>query len=128
MAGLSMFHRAPQLGTNSIFDDDADTTATDNVDHGPTTLRKITGSSVNNAIVYLLLWDDTDPVVGTDAPDFQFPIPAGDSTLAVRTVMCGGDVVFDNGLSWAAATTGGTACTGDPTTPIDVYANTNGGN
>jgi hypothetical protein len=115
MAGFSYYWDA-DTGDATWFDDDADTTLNTDIDNGPTELDEIIVISANAAKTYLLVFDNETPVIGTTAPDYQFPIAAN-----ANLVVYFGGVKFDNGLSFAVTTTGGTASSGDPATPVDVY-------
>jgi len=128
MAGVSLLQDSRGLGFNSIFDDDADATGTKNADNGPTTLESIFCSSAATAIVYVLLYDAIAPVFGTTAPDYQLHIQIGNSTTQEESWEFPGGLEFEHGLSWCAVTTGGTACSGDPSATTDLYFTTNGGN
>jgi len=123
MAGLSMYHNGKTLGMNCAFDDDVDATASDNIDQGPTNLKAIFLTNEDASIVYLKLWNDKDPVVGTDGPWCQFPIAASEDAC----VVCPNGVAFSEGLSFASTTDAGTSGTTDPTTPYNVYITTDGG-
>jgi hypothetical protein len=117
MAGLSNIPLGEDLGVNIHFDDDCDATPSSDVDYGATKLYAIlaiNGMAAEDA--YLKLYNKAKPVVGTDAPDEEYLVPANDYHLFV----CPAGLSFDN-LSFAACTAGGTAASTDPTTPIDVY-------
>ena len=124
MAGLTVLQRPDATDINIAFDDDSDATATKNIDNGPTTLYDVTLKTANAAVSYFSMWDDADPVVGTDGQHFQIPLPATDEV----TISFVGGFPFLVGLSWATTTLGGTAAAVSPVTPIDVLACTNGGN
>ena len=83
------------------------------VDNGSTTLHAIY-AHVSAGSDFLLLWNALNPVPGTDAPDFQFPI--GQNTVIVIP----GGIPFNVALSACAANVGGTASSGNPTNPMTV--------
>lgn len=75
MAGLSSFQNPKTLGTNLLFDDDADATSANNVDDGATTVRSVLVDNAGlAAIVYVQLKDSGAFVPGTDGPDYQWPV------------------------------------------------------
>jgi hypothetical protein len=98
-------------------------TLTDNVDQGPTQLEHVyVVNDQYTSKVYAKFWDKADPVAGTDAPAFQFPVAASDD----RSWFFKNCKVV-NALSFGVSKTAGTACTTAPGTPPDVYVVTNGG-
>jgi len=123
MAGFSTYRDKSMAkggtGCRTGFDDDCDSTATDNVHDGPCLLVGIQEVSAAGATTYLLGWDHENPVVGTDAPDYQVPVADG-ATITILSPP-GFASPMDLGFSFACTTTGGTAATGDPTTPTDVH-------
>jgi len=70
---------------------------------------------------FLKMFDNADPTWGTTAPDFSFPIPAGDGTEygALHLDFHDEPLVFENGLSLGADDAGGTA-TGTAPSANDV--------
>jgi hypothetical protein len=122
MAGLAIFQNAKSLGVNLAFDDDADATAAKNLDGGATQCRCfVMDNSALASIVYLRMWDNTAPVVGTTAADYQFPVPASKKRTIIMTA------TFDDGLTYVVTTDTGTTANTDPGAPPDLYAATNGG-
>lgn len=72
-------------------------------------------NSLNAAASYLKLYDSGTPVVGTTVPDFVWRVPAGQSRPMV--IPEGIDFTI---LSMACVTTGGTAGTTSPASPVTV--------
>lgn len=98
-------------------------TLTDNVDNGPTELlHAYVVNDAYNSLVYGMFWDDTDPVVQTDPPAFQFPVAASDDRSWYFK-----NCKVTKGLSFGVSKTGGTACATPPVTPPDVHIITSGG-
>lgn len=79
------------------------------VGSGPGTLRGII-CNVASGSDFLLIWDNLNPVLSTDAPDFQLP------TSTITTLIPGTSqgLYFANGLSFAVTNTGGTAGANNP--------------
>jgi hypothetical protein len=124
MAGISAVGVRHKLGLNMVFDDDSDRTVSDNIDAGPTTLYTMLVDNSGMATkIWVSLWDDTDPVIGTDGPVFSFPVPAS----GTRHFEFRDSHKFENGLSWATSTGGGTGAAGAPATPPNLYFTTSGG-
>lgn len=79
-----------------------------NIDLGPTNLKSVrTHVATGNDVISI--WDNVAPVLGSDAPDFQFPTGDEDHILILK----GG--AFRNGLSCTVSDVGGTILSGDPT-------------
>ena len=76
---------------------------------------------VDNALnpaqdVYLKLWNDAGPTVGTTPPDFIFFLPQGVRRQLVLTE----GLAFDTAVSFACVTVGGTTGTTSPTAAVVV--------
>lgn len=98
-------------------------TLTDNVDNGPTELLHVyVVNDAYNSLCYGMFWDDTNPVVQTDPPVFQFPVPLSDDRSWYFR-----NCKVTKGLSFGASKTGGTACATAPATPPDMHVITRGG-
>ncbi len=124
MAGVSAIPIGNQLRVNLAFDDDCDRTVIDNIDAGPTDVfLLVVDNTQYGTKVYVHIWDDEDPVIGTDGQDFQFPVAASTkSTFEFRE-----GLPFSRGASFACSTGAGTGASGEPATPPDVYLSTSGG-
>lgn len=105
-------------------DADADSTAEKDVMAGPcriTNIRvdnNVDTDSGTQTVVYLKLYDDLNPTVGTTAPDYIFEIPA-DQQVNLNP-KGGKGIKFVNGLSYAVVQEPGTAGTTDPATNTTV--------
>ncbi len=101
-----------------LLDEDADEDAveTHDVMKGPCRLHSLHYKNGDASVNYLKLYDDVDPVIGTAVPDYVFMLPAS----AEDTIPFPVPLVFENGLSWAIVTTGGTAGTTGPTATSTV--------
>lgn len=81
---------------------------------GPCRVMGISVSNVGGSAnaVWLKLYDNVSPTVGTTAPDYSFPIPVNFADSIPIPV---NGLKFNNGLSYSAEDTGGgTAGTGAP--------------
>lgn len=83
---------------------------------GPCRLTHIRVKNGDAAILYLKLFDNVNPTLGTTAPDFVFMIPSSGTQASFDIPVNGGaGIKFNNGLSYAIVTTGGTGGTAGPT-------------
>ena len=99
-----------------IRDTDAAGTANNNVNGAAAVLYEaIIDNSANAAQkVYLKLYDNAAPTIGTTAPNMIVPVPGGATvSLAVPE-----GVSFATALSYACVTTGGTGGATDPTSNV----------
>lgn len=112
------------LKATVVKDADADSTVEKDVMSSPC---RVTHIKVKNdgtgtpTAVYLKLFDDLDPTLGTTAPDYDFKIPAN---VEFGIPINGGEgIPFANGLSFACIKEAGTAATTqtDPDTTVEVY-------
>lgn len=92
--------------------------ADSNVGPGAATvyLIQIDNSGNPNQKVYLKMWDNVAPTVGTTAPNKIIPVPGG----SIQKVGCIEGIPFTTALSFACVTTGGTGGTTAPTNPVIV--------
>lgn len=107
------------LATQSV----ASATADVNIGGGNNVeLRAFTATNTGGAAAtaYLKFWDANSVVVGTTDPDFIFLIPAGQTVQVVFQSSTDAGVLFENGLTMAAVTTGGTGGTSNPADTIVV--------
>lgn len=111
------------LKATVVKDADADSTVEKDVMSGPCRVTHIKAVHTGAAVVYLKLFDDLDPTLGTTAPDFDFKIPAsGNGAIEFGIPINGGaGIPFDNGLSFACINEAGTAA-GAQTNPISNVA------
>lgn len=101
-----------------LYDTSADEDATDSHDvmKGPCRLDSLHYKNGDASVNYLKLYDNVDPVIGTTVPDFVFMLPAsGEDTIPFPF-----PIVFENGLSWAIVTAGGTGGVTGPTATSTV--------
>lgn len=110
-----------------VKDDDANATVEKDVMAGPCRVTHIKVKNDNSGtptVVYLKLYDDLNPTVGTTAPDFDFKIPSG---VEFSLPLNGGKgIKFVNGLSFACIKEAGTAASAQtaPDTNVDVFLTT----
>lgn len=101
-----------------VVDTDADATVEQNIRGGETTLyQAYVDNSANAAVEYLKIWDSKNATIGTDAPDFQFLIPAS-SRVTIGFGTSGED--FTNGLSFAVTDAPGTTAGANPGSDVIV--------
>lgn len=113
------------IGTNTLIGDSAVTgTIIKDVSGGAKTLYAIYVRNADAAQrVYLKLYDDLSPTLGTTDPDWIFMVddnaaaPGGVHRFVLNAPT---GVVFAKGISYAAVTTGGTAGTTNPDTALEV--------
>lgn len=107
------------LGTRIIRDDDADATSENDVLSGAATIIRVkVDNTANGHDVYLKLYNDAAPTVGTTAPNIVIPAKAGKS--AILAIQGGSGISFGTALSFACVTTGGTGGTTSPTNSVIV--------
>lgn len=101
-----------------VKDTDADATAENDVNTGAATVYIIKVDNVNNGsqAVFLKLYNNVAPTVGTTAPDMVWRVPGG----AAPTIMIAEGINFATGLSFACVTAGGTGGTTSPTNDVAV--------
>lgn len=121
MAGISKLPDPSQQGIDSLFDDDADATAANDVMGGPCTLVSLTCVNADVGAVYVKLWDAGTAVVGTDDMDFQFYCAVGTTTIDFVLDGTYAGARFATGLCYAVTTDAGTAGNTSPATPVDLY-------
>lgn len=100
-----------------VRDADADNAAEKDVMKGPCRVLSVSASSGASA-GFIKLYDDLNPTVGTDDPDFIISVPA--STDIVFMLDTEEGAKFTNGVSLACVTAGGTGGTTSPTNNIAV--------
>lgn len=74
-------------------------------------------NTANSAASYLKLWDNSDPTVGTTAPDFIFKAAASEK---LQVTFHKNKPKFTTALSVACVTAAGTAGTTSPTSAVSV--------
>lgn len=84
---------------------------------GPCRLYAAFAKTDSGVVDYLKLWDNISPVVGTTAPDYSFKVL---SNVWNPISLDPDGIVFDNGLSVAADSVGGTAL-GASALAFDVF-------
>ena len=108
------------LKASVVQDADADSTIEKDVMSGPCRVTHIKVESAATTAVYLKMFDDLNPTLGTSAPDYDFKIP-----LNVEfgiPINGGAGIPFANGLSFACINEAGTAAGGqtDPDGTVAV--------
>lgn len=100
-------------GVTLLRDSDADEDATESHDvmKGPCRLDSLHYKNGDASVNYVKLYDNVDPTIGTAVPDFVFMLPAS----VEDTIPFPVPLIFENGLSWAMVTTGGTGGVTGPT-------------
>lgn len=109
------------LKATVVKDADADSTVEKDVMSGPCRVTHIKVNSTATTAVYLKLFDDLDPTLGTTAPDYDFKIPLN---VEFGIPINGGEgIPFANGLSFAVINEAGTAAAAqtDPDATVEVY-------
>ena len=71
-------------------------------------------NTANSAASYVKIYNDLNPAVGTDDPDFVFVCPAS----VTRQYTMAGGVALDTALSYACTTAGGTAGDVSPSSAV----------
>ncbi len=110
------------LKGTTIRDADVDESPELDVMAGPCRLTHIRAGNVDSAAdaaMYLKLYDDLNPTVGTSVPDYVFEIPLN----KIVDIPLGAGIVFVNGLSFACVTVGGTVGTTGPVATKLITAN-----
>lgn len=113
---LSVSTQVSPVGNKLIVQTSATATADNNVTGEAGAIYNIElDNSSNSSSVYLKIYDNASPVVGTTAPDHTFRVKGNQ----LRSVVAPQGLDFDY-LSFACVTTGGTAGTTSPTNPVIV--------
>lgn len=105
-----------QFGSWTVEDTSVTPTAVTNIRNGPCRVRTLViGNSAGSAAAFFLkLWDHGNPTVGSDAPDYCFPIPTGTTVIELVNHTAGEEepgVYFGTGFSYAATLNDGTSDT-----------------
>ena len=68
-------------------------------------------------VKYLKIYDNLNPTAGTTAPEYCFPVQHGDGTIWGETEydFPENPLLFENGISVAGSSSGGTAAGSNPT-------------
>ena len=105
-----------------VKDADADGTIQRDVFPGKCRLHHVSlDNAANGAASYLKLYDDLNPVVGTTSPDEILRARASvKEEFPINPNVENPGLVFENGLSFACVTAGGTAGTTSPTSNVVV--------
>ena len=105
------------VGTKLVVSDDANATAQNAVTGaaGKIYMLEIDNSNNPAEAVYLKIYDNPAPVVGTTAPDFIFKMPANQN----QPIACPGGLDFTT-LSFAVTTSPGTSGSANPSNPVTV--------
>jgi hypothetical protein len=114
-----------ELGFQVAEDTAASETVVQDLDNGETEVRAMLIESTNVLALYLHMWASRKVVIGTDAQDFQLPIPAGTGNTYFM-LLDGG--YFQPGFSYAVTSDKGTTAGVGPVTPPTIYPVTRGGN
>jgi hypothetical protein len=114
---LSVSDQVSPVGNKLVVDTDCNATAKNSVTGSAGTIYQIDIDNSNNVTeaVFLKIYDDAAPTVGTTAPDFVIKVP----TNQRRSMAIPEGFDFTN-LSIACVTAGGTAGVTDPTTAVTV--------
>lgn len=115
---LSTTPFAGPFTTQLIKESSATASPDENVRGAPTNmfLARVDNSANASQDVYLLLYDNAAPTVGTTPPDCIIPVEGG---LVLETVWLTG-LSFEVALSFACTTAGGLGGTSSPTNPVIV--------
>jgi len=105
-----------------VKDADADEVVEKDVLAGPCTLKHVHVTNGNAGVVYLKFYDDIAPVVGTTAPEEVLQCVGSGTEGGVTDFLINGGkgLRFENGLSYACVTAGGTAGVTGPTSTVSV--------
>lgn len=114
MATSPSITRADFPNYSIIQDTDADGTVEKDVMGGPCRVTDVQVTNGDALTRYVRLFDDKNPTNGTTDPDYVLFIPSS-GVKAVMSYHFPEPLVFDNGLSFAMVTVGGTAGTTGPT-------------
>lgn len=106
-------------GLKLVRDANANATAENNINGGAATLWLVLIDNTSNDTdgVYLKLYDNAAPTVGTTAPNIIIPASAG-QTVTAAVVPAG--IAFATAISFACVTAAGTAGTVAPTNAVAV--------
>ena len=110
--------RPGSLTTNVIDDPQVDATAQDNIMTGAGVVFavQIDNSANTDQDVFVKIWNNINPTVGTDAAHMVLKGPAG--TTKCYSILQG--IAFGTGISYACVTAAATAGTTPPTSPGKV--------
>ena len=117
---LSVTPLAGQLGAFEIYQSSTPGVPNNNVTSGAAGALQVVeiNNSANVTNVYVKLYDNAGPTIGTTGPNWIFFVPRG----LKRTFTCPGGSAFTN-LSFACLTlagTAGTAANANPPRPVSV--------
>ena len=115
---LSVTQQADPLAAKLVTQTSATATADNNVTGatGAFYMVDIDNTANGGQAIYLKLYDDNSPTVGTTAPDWVFNVAGGARRIFAITE----GSAFPTGLSMACVTTGGTAGGTSPTNAVIV--------
>lgn len=114
---LKVSEQVPPVGTKLIVDDDACSTPNTSVTGaaGSVFQCEVDNSENSDNACYLKIYDNPNPTVGTDAPDFILKVPVNTRLSFV----CPDGMAFTD-LSFAVVIEPGTAGTTSPTESVTV--------
>ena len=106
-------------GLTIVRDTDADGTSESNINTGAGILHLVRLDNTANAsqAVFLKLYNNTGPTIGTTVPDVVLRAAGG---AVVQMAIMQGGVSFGTGISFACVTAGGTGGTTSPTSDVVV--------
>jgi len=115
---LSVSSQVAPVATQFVLQTSATATADNNVVNAPATVFMIDVDNTANLAeeVYVKLYNDAAPTVGTTAPDMVIMTRRG----VRRGVAIPEGTLFDTALSFACVTTGGTVGTTNPSNAVVV--------
>jgi hypothetical protein len=106
------------FGSIIVSDTAAGAVGQDNVTGAASTIHSIEVDNTANSstTVYFKVYDAANPTIGTDAPDYTFPVPGG-TKLAFTT---GDGLVFSTAVSYACVTGKDVANTSAPASSVPI--------